>query len=96
MTPEAIDALRARMEAARPAGAPAFQWKTIPQGAATSLWAAIRAPAEEVAGLYCEDCHVAERQENPDARFGVRSYALDGEHAKALWALSEKMVGESF
>lgn len=96
MTPEAIDALRARMEAARPAGAPAFQWKTIPQGAATSLWAAIRAPAEEVAGLYCEDCHVAERQENPDARFGVRSYALDADHATALWALSEKMVGESF
>ena len=96
MTPEAIAALRERMNAARPPGAPEFQWKTIPQGAATSLWAAIRAPADDVGGLYCEDCHVAAREENPDARYGVRSYALNADHAKALWALSERMVGESF
>lgn len=96
MTSEAIAALRERMNAARPPGAPEFQWKTIPQGAATSLWAAIRAPADDVGGLYCEDCHVAAREENPDARYGVRSYALNADHAKALWALSERMVGESF
>ena len=27
---------------------------------------------------------------------GVRPYALDPEHAKALWAKSEEMVGERF
>ena len=27
---------------------------------------------------------------------GVRPYALDPEHAKALWAKSEAMVGERF
>lgn len=27
---------------------------------------------------------------------GVRPYALDPEHAKALWAKSEDMVGERF
>lgn len=96
MTPEGIEALRARMEAARPPGAPPFQWKTIPQGAATSVWAAIVAPAEDVGGLYCEDCHVAVHEENPDARYGVRSYALDADTARALWALSERMVGETF
>ena len=39
---------------------PAVQWKTIPQGAATSVWAGVVAPADEVGGHYCEDCHVAE------------------------------------
>jgi NAD(P)-dependent dehydrogenase (short-subunit alcohol dehydrogenase family) len=96
MTPEAIEALRTRMEAARPPGAPPFQWKTIPQGAATSLWAAVVAPPEDVGGLYCEDCHVAVREENPDARYGFRSYALDADTARALWSLSERMVGEAF
>jgi hypothetical protein len=54
------------------------------------------APADLVGGLYCEDCHVAERQESADIRAGVRDYALDPEHAKALWAKSEEMVGETF
>jgi hypothetical protein len=84
------------ISAATPAGAPAFEWKTIPQGAATSVWAALVAPAELVGGLYCEDCHVAGLQENGDIRGGVRAYALDPEHAKALWAKSEEMVGETF
>ncbi len=34
-----------------------FQWKTIPQGAATSVWAGVVAAAEEIGGRYCEDCH---------------------------------------
>jgi MgtC family len=39
------------------AGAP-FQWKTVPQGAATSVWAGVVAVADEVGGRYCENCHV--------------------------------------
>jgi NAD(P)-dependent dehydrogenase (short-subunit alcohol dehydrogenase family) len=31
-----------------------FQWKTIPQGAATSVWADVVAPADEIGGRYCE------------------------------------------
>jgi hypothetical protein len=31
-----------------------------------------------------------------EVREGVRGYALDGDHAKALWAKSEEMVGERF
>src|ERR1700682_171725 len=34
-------------------GRPPFQFKTIPQGAATSVWAAFVAPAEEVGGRLC-------------------------------------------
>ena len=88
-----IDQVNAQSVAA---GQPPFQWKTIPQGAATSVWAGIVAPADEVGGLYCEDCHVAEPAEGAELRAGVRAYALDPEHAKALWAKSEAMVGETF
>ena len=79
------------------AGLPPFVWKTIPQGAATSVWAGVVAPADEVGGLYSEDCHVAERVEGGGtARGGVRTYALNPETAKALWARSEAMVAELF
>jgi hypothetical protein len=33
-----------------------FQLKTIPQGAATSVWPAVVAPAAEIGGHYCENC----------------------------------------
>ncbi|HWA31077.1 MAG TPA: SDR family NAD(P)-dependent oxidoreductase [Rhizomicrobium sp.] len=97
MTPELIQGMLKSIEDSnKAAGAPAFQWKSIPQGAATTVWSGFVAKADEVGGKYCEDCHVAILQENPEARGGVRAYALDPEHAKALWALSEKMVGETF
>ena len=83
-------------ETAAAAGTPAFEFKTIPQGAATSVWAAVVADPADVGGKYCEDCHVAELQEGEGIRGGVRAYALDADHAKALWAKSEEMVGERF
>jgi NAD(P)-dependent dehydrogenase (short-subunit alcohol dehydrogenase family) len=81
-------------------GKPSFQWKTIPQGAATSVWAGVAAPADEVGGQYCENCHVG--RVVPDDVIisaiseGVRGYALDSSTAAALWEKSEEMVGESF
>ncbi len=74
----------------------AFDWKTVPQGAATSVWAGFVALADEVGARYCEDCHVAEVIDDPSAKTGVRSYALDPERAKALWAKGEEMAGEHF
>jgi hypothetical protein len=77
-----------------------FRWKTIPQGAATSVWAGVVASAKEIGGRYCEDCHVA--QLVPDnvpidaITEGVLGYALDVDNAEALWKKSEEMVGESF
>jgi len=77
-----------------------FQWKTIPQGAATSVWAAVVAPADEIGGRYCENCHVGHIV--PDhvtinaVTEGVRAYALDPNNAEALWKKSEELVGESF
>jgi NAD(P)-dependent dehydrogenase (short-subunit alcohol dehydrogenase family) len=79
-----------------PAGPASFKFKTIPQGAATSVWSAVVASADAVGGRYCEDCHVADVTNDPNARTGVRGYALDAAHADALWAKSEEMVGERF
>ena len=53
-------------------------------------------PIYRVGGRFCEDCHVAEIMEGAEIRAGVRAYALDPDHAKALWAKSEEMVGERF
>ena len=79
-------------------GRPLFQVKTVRQGAATSVWAAFVAPAEEVGGHYCADCQVSQVAEGliSPVSPGVRPYALDPERAKALWAKSEEMVGERF
>ena len=97
MTPGVLQGLVDSINAtASAAGGAAFEWKTVPQGAATSCWAAVVAPGDLVGGLFCEDCHVAEPAEGADIRAGVRAYALDPEHAKALWAKSEDMVGERF
>ncbi|MFS2111157.1 SDR family NAD(P)-dependent oxidoreductase [Sphingomonas sp. Sphisp140] len=96
---ETLEQVIARINAELAAqGQPPFQWKTIPQGAATTVWAGFVAPAEEVAARYCENCHVSQVTDgliNPVSE-GVRSYALDPENAKALWAKSEEMVGERF
>jgi NAD(P)-dependent dehydrogenase (short-subunit alcohol dehydrogenase family) len=81
------------------AGKPAFKMKTVPQGAATSVWAGAVADADAVGGHYCEDCHVSDLLEGTDSSAvgaGVRPYAVDADRAKALWALSEAMVGERF
>lgn len=75
-----------------------FELKSIPQGAATSLWAGFVAAADEVGGRYCHNCRVATVTENPASRISedVCAYALDAERAKALWIKSEEMIGEHF
>jgi NAD(P)-dependent dehydrogenase (short-subunit alcohol dehydrogenase family) len=82
------------------AGEPPFEFKSIPQGAATSVWAGVVASADEVGGRYCEDCQVAElipaESQVSAISKGVRGYALAPENAKALWKKSEELVGEVF
>jgi hypothetical protein len=81
-------------------GKSSFQWKTIPQGAATSVWAGVVAPSDEIGGCYCENCHVGEVVPEDVSisaiSEGVRGYALDAKTAEALWNKSEELVGESF
>jgi len=94
MTPEALEEVLAgqRKGGAKPRGT-----KTIPQGAATSVWAAAVAPIDEIAGKFCDNCAVSEVvAADAPIGAGVRTYALDPDNAKALWAKSEEMVGERF
>ena len=77
-------------------GARELQWKTVPQGAATTVWAGFVAAADEVGGRYCEDCAVSPVVDDPDESPGVIRYATSPETAASLWDLSEAMVGESF
>lgn len=73
--------------------------KTIPQGAATTVWCATSPLLEPIGGIYCEDVEVAELlEENATggASSGVRSYSLDKNNAKRLWDLSEEMTGVAF
>jgi NAD(P)-dependent dehydrogenase (short-subunit alcohol dehydrogenase family) len=87
-------------EQAATEGKSQFEFKTIPQGSATSVWAGVVATADEIGGRYCENCHVSEIVADNvplgPMNEGVRSYALDSANADALWKKSEEMVGESF
>lgn len=101
MTPEMIEAQTKHIMEAQEKGdgsilASSYTLKTVPQGAATSVWAAVVADADVLAGRYCEDCHVADSSSNPAEQTGVMPHAQDGDRAKLLWALSEKLVGEAF
>jgi len=78
----------------RPSGED-LKFKTVPQGAATSVWAASTPELEGRGALYCEDCHIADPAE-PGGEGGVEDYALDVSGADKLWALSEQLVGEQF
>ena len=71
-------------------GAP-IRFKTIAQGAATSVLVATSPQLERIGGRYFEDCNEAERlqlETASTAPSGVAPYALDPDAAERLWALS--------
>ena len=68
-------------------------WKTVEQGAATSVWAALSPELDGRGGVYLENCQIAEVTDAEEVSYGVRSFALDAERAAALWSLSERLVG---
>lgn len=78
--------------------------KTIPQGAATTVWCATSPLLDNTGGVYCEDADIAEldlgniehRYDEPWTLRGVLPYSLDETNAKKLWALSEQMTGIIF
>jgi len=69
-------------------------FKTIEQGAATTVWAATSPQLAGLGGLYCEDCDVARAVPREDkGPAGVRPWAVDHDAAAQLWALSEQLTG---
>ena len=83
MTPEVVAQL---MEKAKEGGGMPTR-KSIEQGAATSVWAAIAPGLETSGGAYLADCQVSDHH---------TPWAVDPDAAARLWALSEKLVGQQF
>ena len=70
--------------------------KSIPQGAATQVWAAVAPELADVTGTFLEDCQIAPHNDDVSVGMGVMPAALDPESAERLWAISEKIVGQRF
>ena len=70
--------------------------KTVPQGAATTVWCATSPALEGVGGVYCEDCDIAVPVDSTEISNGVMSYSINGEAAKKLWQWTEDVTGISF
>lgn len=70
--------------------------KTIPQGAATTVWCAVSPQLENIGGVYCEDLNIAPLATTVSITPGVREYAVDEKNAKDLWKWSEEVTGISF
>jgi NAD(P)-dependent dehydrogenase (short-subunit alcohol dehydrogenase family) len=78
--------------------------KTIPQGAATTIWCATSPLLENIGGVYCENCDIAEvdngqiehRYDEPSTIRGVQPYSIDLDNAEQLWKMSEEMIGYKF
>jgi len=73
-----------------------FQWKSIPQGAATTVWAATAPELDGRGGEYCEDCAISPVLPESSSSVngvGVEARAVDVERAKALWDLSLHLIG---
>jgi NAD(P)-dependent dehydrogenase (short-subunit alcohol dehydrogenase family) len=81
------DDIKGLGERAKARGTTLPSYKTVEQGAATTVWCATAAELADVGGVYCEDCHVSDNH---------APWALDGASATRLWELSERLVGEDF
>jgi NAD(P)-dependent dehydrogenase (short-subunit alcohol dehydrogenase family) len=79
------DEMTAMLKGGGGSSGPAFEWKNVEQGAATTVWAALVADGEEIGGRYCEDCSVGTPM----------PYAVDPATAERLWSLSEQMTAST-
>jgi NAD(P)-dependent dehydrogenase (short-subunit alcohol dehydrogenase family) len=73
------------------------RFKSVEQGAATSVWCATSPMLNGKGGVYCEDCDIAKPWvEGMSANVGVRAHAIDPAAAARLWTVSESMTGVEF
>jgi NAD(P)-dependent dehydrogenase (short-subunit alcohol dehydrogenase family) len=91
LTATDLDVMRAAWAESGP-----ITFKTVEQGAATEVWAAVSPALADVSGRYLEDCHIAEEAVGPRSLTGYRAYAVDADNAERLWQLSEQIVGRHF
>lgn len=69
--------------------------KSIEQGAATTVWAAVAKVWEGTGGKYLEDCQVSKpwNGEGGELATGYAKWAYDPENEAKLWKLSNEWVG---
>jgi len=70
-------------------------FKSLEQGAATTVWAASSPDLAGRGGIYLENCQIAPAAVQGKT-IGVESYAVNPAAAERLWTLSEELVGQSF
>ena len=84
------------MAAAEAAGA--FVYKTVEQGAATTLVAAVAPACAHTGGHYLTDGREARTVPNDADLFangdGVKQWALDPDTARKLWTVSLELIGQ--
>jgi NAD(P)-dependent dehydrogenase (short-subunit alcohol dehydrogenase family) len=69
-------------------------YKTVQQGAATTVWCATNPALDAIGGVYCENADIAAAVTANHATLdGVLPWAIDQAAAERLWALSETMTG---
>ncbi len=72
-----------------------MQFKSVPAGAATQVWAATSPSLATRNGAYLADCGLGVQGVNPTVN-GYMDYLVDDDHARRLWILSERLTGVSF
>jgi hypothetical protein len=74
-------------------------FKSPTQGASTTIWCATSPALNDIGGVFCENCDIAERKVNLDESmtrfFGVADWAIDTEEATKLWKETEKMLKQN-
>ena len=69
-------------------------FKSVEQGAATSVWCAASPQLAEMGGVYRQDVVSAPvLPSDSSSNVGVRDYAIDPVAAERLWKLSEDLTG---
>lgn len=78
-------------------GKPNDVFKSVEEGAATSVWCAVSPLLDGLGGVYCEDCNIAKLWEEGMSPYaGARPHITNRDDAAALWAVSEAMTGVTF
>lgn len=72
-------------------------FKTVSQGAASTLWAATSPQLADLGGVFIEDCNISHVEPaDSSSKFGVRPWAVDEKIADRLWQLGEQLTGTKF
>lgn len=71
----------------------AAMFKNTEQGGATAVWAATSPSLNDMGGLYCEDCDVAQAATEESQRYHhAREWIGDVGNAHRLWEMTERMI----